>query len=69
MPYYRLYLLDASDHIANVVEFTGPDDTSAMDKARALANGRAIDVCADARRVGRVENNSAEKDRGDARAA
>jgi hypothetical protein len=62
MIYYRLYLLNAKDHIFNVVEFNGPDDLSAMDKARSLADGHAIDVWAGVRKVGRIQKKQAPKD-------
>ena len=56
MPTYRIYVLEKDDHIqrpATVIDC--PDDSAAIENAKALPDGQAIEVWDHARLVARLD--------------
>ncbi|HEY1749894.1 MAG TPA: hypothetical protein VGG29_01435 [Caulobacteraceae bacterium] len=53
MPDYRLYFLDADDHIRHVVELECTDDRQAMDVVEEHVDGRTMELWRRARLVHR----------------
>ena len=54
MHQYRIYLIDNDDHFASEVEFEGPDDLSALDKANLLRQSQAAEIWEFTRLVARI---------------
>ena len=55
MPNYRLYYLTPENHIVNHMAYAGPDDLSALEKARSLAREHSIEIWESKRRVALVK--------------
>ena len=57
MPHYRIYLIDASNHISTAHDFEGAGDGSALDQADRLRGTRVAEVWQQHRLVSRLEVN------------
>jgi hypothetical protein len=57
--YYRLYFLDAANHITSAQDFERYDDNGAIAYAMECAHGRAVELWSGARLVARVSGKTA----------
>jgi hypothetical protein len=60
MPFYRLYRLDAVDHIKSVEQFRGKDDEAAIAEAVRLDHAAVIEIWTGKRKVARVDPTTGE---------
>ena len=52
---YKIYVIDARNHITNAHDFEGIDDLSAFDKANKLRHADAAEVWQSTRLVARIQ--------------
>jgi hypothetical protein len=54
MHHYRIYLIDDGNRCARALDFEGPDDLSALDKANLFRQSQAAEIWESTRLVARI---------------
>ena len=54
MHHYRIYLIDKTNHFAQALDFEGPDDLSALDKANLMRQCQPAEIWESTRLVARI---------------